>query len=47
MALGLMLMNSRGHAAADVDRAYRRAADLSARIETRPELYRTLRGLHR
>jgi DNA-binding winged helix-turn-helix (wHTH) protein/predicted ATPase len=46
MALGLMLMNSRGEAA-DVDRAYRRAADLSRRIGSRPELYRTLRGLHR
>jgi tetratricopeptide (TPR) repeat protein len=47
MALGLMLMNSRGHAAPEVDRSYRRAADLSARIQNRPELYRTLRGLHR
>ena len=47
MALGLMLMNSRGSAAPEVDRAYRRAADLSVRIENRPGLYRTLRGLHR
>ena len=46
MALGLMLMNSRGRAA-EVERAYRRAADLSRRIGNRPELYRTLRGLHR
>ena len=47
MALGLMLMNSRGYGAPEVDRTYRRAADLSGRIENRPGLYRTLRGLHR
>jgi DNA-binding winged helix-turn-helix (wHTH) protein len=47
MALGLMLMNSRGHAAPEVDRTYRRAADLSERIGNRPGLYRMLWGLHR
>jgi len=47
MALGLMLMNSRGTEAPEVDRTYRRAADLAGRIENRPGLYRTLRGLHR
>jgi tetratricopeptide (TPR) repeat protein len=47
MALGLMLMNSRGYGAPEVDRTYGRAADLAGRIENRPGLYRTLRGLHR
>jgi tetratricopeptide (TPR) repeat protein len=42
-----MLMNTRGHAAPEVERTYHRAADLARRIENRPELYRTLRGLHR
>jgi hypothetical protein len=47
MALGLLLMNSRGYAAAEVDRTYRRAADLFGRIGNRPGLYPTLRALQR
>ncbi len=47
MTLALWLMNSRGHGAPEVERAHRRAADLSRRIENRPELFRMLRGLHR
>jgi DNA-binding winged helix-turn-helix (wHTH) protein len=47
MALGLMLMNSRGYAAPEVDRTYRRATDLFGRIGNRPGLYPTLRALHR
>jgi tetratricopeptide (TPR) repeat protein len=47
MALGLMLLNSRGDRAPEVERTYRRAADLAARIQYRPGLYRTLLGLHR
>ena len=47
IALGLLLTTNQGDAAPEVERTYRRAADLCARIENRPELYPMLRGLQR
>jgi hypothetical protein len=42
-----MLMNGAPGAAEAVGRAYRRAADVAARVANRADLYRMLRGVHR
>jgi DNA-binding winged helix-turn-helix (wHTH) protein/predicted ATPase len=47
IALALVLTTNRGDAAPEVERTYRRAVDLCARVESRPELYPMLRGLQR
>jgi tetratricopeptide (TPR) repeat protein len=48
LALGLLLMNSWGSLGSpEVDRTYRRAADLAAQIGNRPGLYRTMQWLRR
>ncbi len=43
----MILTTNRGDAAPEVERTYRRAADLCGRIDNRPELYPMLRGLQR
>ena len=45
MLLGATLMAARGWGAADVERAYQRASELSERLESTPQRFPTFWGL--
>src|SRR5262249_10901484 len=47
MALGLVLMSTKGQAAHEVEQTYARAQELCAHIGETPQLFQTLQGLWR